>query len=140
MSAKAQQKQPSALDVQAQEAIETGALLPSAEQVMRLACLVVAHWLRQGIAHAVEYGEWREDYNDCVTTAELALEATERLGAGLPKVRDDFDTHWCRIAGAVRLAVSAFPNKESAAYRFLRAAEEHTANKLEVLEILGQEA
>lgn len=115
---KNQQNQPPAHTLQAPEAIESIAELPTQRQVMRLACAMVAQELRAGIETASGDG-WCEEFNDCVLAAELALGAVERLNAALPMDLEGFMREWYRVGGVLRLTADAFPDKSRAAWRYI---------------------
>lgn len=101
-----QKNQPPALTTQAQAATESVANLPTQKQVMHLACVMVAQWLRMGIGDAISARNWRDELGDSVNAAELALAAVERLTQNMPPDLDGFEPEWCRVGGVVRLVVS----------------------------------
>lgn len=138
-------KEPPALDDKALEAIKSGANeaplgLPTVEQVQRLACAMVADWLRKGIDADYRDG-WPDELGDHVNTAELALAAVERLGASLPGGADGFESEWLMLGGALRLVVSTWPDKGSAAWGLFGAAEQAArvlGEALEFVELKGR--
>lgn len=113
--------------------------LPTVQQTMHLAVTTVACWLRYAIDH-VTHDTWRDEHGDSVSTVELALLSVERLSAGLSIEREDFDREWLLIGGAVRLAVAAYPDKDTAAWRCLNAAAQSLTVFAEALEILTSHA
>ena len=140
-SEKACLKEPTALDDKALVAIESGANevhpgLPTMEQVQRLACAMVADWLRAGIDSACRDG-WPDELGDHVNTAELALAAVERLGASLPGGADGFESEWLMLGGALRLIAATWPDKGGAAWGLFNAAEQHVRVLGEALEFVG---
>lgn len=112
--------------------------LPTVQQTMHLAVTTVACWLRDAIGHVMRE-TWRDEHGDSVSTVELALLSVERLSAGLPMEREDFDSEWLLIGGAVRLAVAAFPDKETAAWRCLNAAAQSLTVFAEALELVANQ-
>lgn len=129
------------LDGKALVAIESGAIaapsgLPTVEQIKRLACAMVADWLRSGIEAAIR-DDWIEELDNHVNTAELALAAVERLGASLSDGADNFEREWLMLGGAVRLVVSTWPGKESSALRFLKGAEQYVGVMWDAVEFAG---
>ena len=112
--------------------------LPTVQQTMHLAVTTVAFWLRNAIGHVMR-GTWREEYGDSMSTVELALLSVERLSAGLPMGREDFDSEWLLIGGAVGLAVAAFPDKETADWRCLNAAAQSLTVFAEALELVANQ-
>lgn len=112
--------------------------LPTVSQTMHLAVTTVACWLRNAIGHVMR-DTWHDEYGDSVNTVELALLSVERLSTGLPMEREDFDSEWLLIGGAVRLAVAAFPDKEMAAWRCLNAATQSLTVFAEALELVANQ-
>lgn len=110
--------------------------LPTKEQIMRLACTKVEHWLSCGINAACGAG-WREELINCVNAADLARMTTERLRNSLPTSRDDFEREWGLVEGAVQLVVDAYPDKDSVASRMFHAARETIIVMHESLEFVG---
>ena len=134
-------KEPLAIDGKALVAIKSGANeaplgLPTVEQVQRLACAMVADWLRAGIDSACRDG-WPDELGDHVNTAELALAAVERLGASLPGGADGFESEWLMLGGALRLIAATWPDKGGAAWGLFEAAEQHVRVLGEALEFVG---
>lgn len=119
---------------QSQAATENVANLPTQKQVMHLACVMVAQWLRMGIEDAIAARNWRDELGDSVNAAELALAAVERLTQDMPPDLDGFEPEWCRVGGVVRLVVSAYPDKDGAAWRFFNSAAQHIVVMHEALE------
>ena len=112
--------------------------LPTVQQTMHLAVTTVACWLRDAIGHVMR-GTWRDEHGDSVSTVELALLSVERLSAGLPMEREGFDSEWLLIGGAVRLAVAAFPDKDTSAWRCLNAAAQSITVLAEALELVANQ-
>lgn len=120
-------KPPSALDAQAQSAIETVADtgfpgLPTVEQTQRLALAIVSDWLRKAIQTAYEQEHWGQDgCGDSINAAELALLTMERLAADPTHFMRD----WVLASSTAQLAVAAFPDKSAYAWRCLEAAAQN---------------
>jgi len=134
-------KEHTALDDKALVAIKLGANaarlgLPTVEQVQRLACAMVADWLRKGIDADCRDG-WPDDRGDCVNAAQLVLMAVERLGESLPGDADGFTREWLILGSALRLVVSTWPDKGGAAWGLFDAAEQAARVMGEALEFLG---
>ncbi len=110
--------------------------LPTVEQVQRLACAMVADWLRKGIDADCRDG-WPDEREGHVCAAEMALGVVERLGALPPEGADGFRSEWLVLGGALRLITATWPDKGSAAWGLFEAAEQSVRVMGEALEFLG---
>lgn len=98
------------------------AALPTVAQVQALACKLMDMSLSRAIALAIG-GEWKENHQDALNTAEVALDCVRELAGQPPMDADEFGVKLSRIQSVVTLACAAFPDKDTSAWRNLHAAE-----------------
>lgn len=114
--------------------------LPTVQQAIHLACSVLAESLNDAIKAASSNSQWRDEYQDSITAAEVALTVVEQLKVEAPSDAGTFDTQWWRATSVARLARDAFPDKDSGAWRFLRAAVDEFESLYRVVDFLAIKA
>lgn len=112
--------------------------LPSPSQIQFLACKMLEDRLESAIQHACEPGIWRDEWQAHVNAADLVREGVQRLKAALPLDFDEFSFMHARIQSTIALVAAAFPDKDTAAWRNLHAAETGFTEVLEALELAEQ--
>jgi len=110
--------------------------LPTIEQIMRLACVTVGHWMACGIKASYADG-WRDEFSHYANTAESVLAATKRLQGSLPMASEDFEREWHFVDGVVKLLVESYPDKDSVEWRMFNAASETIPVMREALDLVG---
>lgn len=95
-----------------------GAVLPTAAQLRRMACTLVADTLKGATA----IDEWKDEYSVSISAVELAFHQVKELDYQVPDA-DAFETAWFRLHAVVMLALDAFPDQDTTTWRYLSYAD-----------------
>ena len=112
-------------------------LMPSVGQIQHLACAMLHASLVNAYEWATKGSAFKEEWVDAINAAELAADGVAELMAKLPMGGMEFCDEFFKLRSVARLAAAAFPDKGSAVWRSLDAAENGFLEIFQALELAG---